>query len=471
MRSVPHRVVCLVGLDDGVFPRSTVSDGDDALARRPADRRARRPQRGPPAPARRGARGRRDPGRHLHRRQRAHRSGAAAGRAARRAPRRPRARPHPGPATTSSCGTRLQPFDARNFAAGELGSAGPFSFDRASLDGARAARRAPPGGRRPAHGAAARRRSPATSTLADLQAFLAHPVRGFLRQRLDVGVPQEYDEVDDALPVELDALEAVGDRRPGAAPGRRRGRPGGVFLAEQLRGDLPPLRLGERDPDRRSPSGSTSSTRPPPRRASSRRAPSTSPWTWAAGAGSPGWCPTCAAAASSGSTTPTLSPKHRLASWVDLLALSAGLPDHSWTASTVRLAPVEDTDAVAPGTARPPGASSTCATWSTSSTGGCASRCRCRCAPRTPGPTRVRARKDPYWPACAEWETQDGSPVPGEQDGRRARPGPRPGGAVRLPAGQPRADERWNGPSRTGWRSTPCASGSRCSATSRWAPA
>ena len=35
MRSVPHRVVCLVGLDDGVFPRLGVVDGDDVLARRP----------------------------------------------------------------------------------------------------------------------------------------------------------------------------------------------------------------------------------------------------------------------------------------------------------------------------------------------------------------------------------------------------------------------------------------------------
>ena len=33
MRSVPHRVVCLVGLDDGVFPRLEAADGDDALAR------------------------------------------------------------------------------------------------------------------------------------------------------------------------------------------------------------------------------------------------------------------------------------------------------------------------------------------------------------------------------------------------------------------------------------------------------
>ena len=35
MRSVPHRVVCLVGLDDGVFPRLGVVDGDDVLARNP----------------------------------------------------------------------------------------------------------------------------------------------------------------------------------------------------------------------------------------------------------------------------------------------------------------------------------------------------------------------------------------------------------------------------------------------------
>ena len=35
MRSVPHRVVCLVGLDDGAFPRLGLVDGDDVLARRP----------------------------------------------------------------------------------------------------------------------------------------------------------------------------------------------------------------------------------------------------------------------------------------------------------------------------------------------------------------------------------------------------------------------------------------------------
>ena len=35
MRSVPHRVVCLLGLDDGVFPRRTPRDGDDLMLREP----------------------------------------------------------------------------------------------------------------------------------------------------------------------------------------------------------------------------------------------------------------------------------------------------------------------------------------------------------------------------------------------------------------------------------------------------
>ena len=31
MRSVPHRVVCLLGLDDGAFPRRPRRDGDDLM--------------------------------------------------------------------------------------------------------------------------------------------------------------------------------------------------------------------------------------------------------------------------------------------------------------------------------------------------------------------------------------------------------------------------------------------------------
>ena len=35
MRSVPHRVVCLLGLDDGVFPRHVERDGDDLIVADP----------------------------------------------------------------------------------------------------------------------------------------------------------------------------------------------------------------------------------------------------------------------------------------------------------------------------------------------------------------------------------------------------------------------------------------------------
>ena len=33
MRSIPHRVVCLLGLDDGSFPRHIERDGDDLTSR------------------------------------------------------------------------------------------------------------------------------------------------------------------------------------------------------------------------------------------------------------------------------------------------------------------------------------------------------------------------------------------------------------------------------------------------------
>ena len=71
MRSVPHRVVCLLGLDDGEFPRNVERDGDDLILVGSECRRPRRAQRGPPARARRVA-GREGPPRHhLHRARRA----------------------------------------------------------------------------------------------------------------------------------------------------------------------------------------------------------------------------------------------------------------------------------------------------------------------------------------------------------------------------------------------------------------
>ena len=44
MRSIPHKVVCLLGLDDGSFPRHIERDGDDITAQEPRVRRPRRAQ-------------------------------------------------------------------------------------------------------------------------------------------------------------------------------------------------------------------------------------------------------------------------------------------------------------------------------------------------------------------------------------------------------------------------------------------
>ena len=143
----------------------------------------------------------------------------------------------------------LQPYDARNFEPGGRSGAG------------RSASTPPPWPARVRRAGSAPRARPllagplpaATAedvSLADLKAFLTHPVRAFLRGRLDVSRRSSADEVDDAIPVELDALEmwGVGDRLlrevlAGAGPVA-------VMTAEQLRGTLPPGGLGHLRPRR-----------------------------------------------------------------------------------------------------------------------------------------------------------------------------------------------------------------------------
>ena len=142
MRSVPHRVVCLVGLDDGVFPRLEAVDGDDVLARRPMT----------------GERDIRSEDRQLL----LDAIGAAtetlvvtyAGRGEHTNDDKPPAVPLgellDALDRTSSAPVRddvlvhhpLQPFDEANLTAGALVGAldRPFSFDRTALAGARAAR-------------------------------------------------------------------------------------------------------------------------------------------------------------------------------------------------------------------------------------------------------------------------------------------------------------------------------------------
>ncbi len=252
MRSVPHRVVCLLGIDDGVFPRGTHADGDDVLAREPrvGERDARSEDRQLFLDAVLAA------GERLV----VLYSGADERTGAVRPPAVPLGElldvldktMAPGGPDRPGVLVRhpLQPFDARNFVAGELGGTRVFSFDGASFAGARALL-AP--------------RSPAQpflpGPLADLPPgdvveldrlvrLLEHPARAFLRQRLGLAGPAEDDEPADTLPVELDHLQewSVGERLLTAGlAGVTRER---AVRAEWLRGDLPPGPLGGRVVDR-----------------------------------------------------------------------------------------------------------------------------------------------------------------------------------------------------------------------------
>ena len=245
MRSVPHRVVCLVGLDDGVFPRVGSVDGDDVLARRPltGERDARSEDRQLLLDAVLAA----------TETLVITYTGANEHTGAPRPPAVPLGEVLDAADRTTATSARdrvelrhpLQPHDPDNLRAdGPLGDR-PFSFDRAALAGARAAvtERRPPAPFLPDPLPAA---DPADVSLADLRDFFAHPVRAFLKGRLDLSTPLDAPEVRDAIPVEVRGLEKwqIGDRLlrevlAGASPQE-------VMTAELLRGTLPPQRLGEK---------------------------------------------------------------------------------------------------------------------------------------------------------------------------------------------------------------------------------
>ncbi len=347
MRSVPHRVVCLVGLDDGVFPRAAVVDGDDVLGRRPltGERDARSEDRQLLLDALLAAT------EHVVITY----TGANEHSGARRPPAVPLGEILDAADRTTAAAVRqriltrhpLQSYDARNFKqgdpdrdpaewhGGELSGPArrPFSFDGAALAGARATwapRRQP---QRLLPGPLPERPLEDVS-LAELQSFLQHPVRAFLRGRLEVSTPFEPDELADAIPVTLNALEVwqVGDHLLREVLAGRD--PVAVMTAEQLRGTLPPGGLGElalrgvteecqqlwartvdlRDGDRRSVDVDVDL-------GNGRRLTGTVANVYGNRLVSLGYS--------------RLKPKQRLRTWVDLLALSAGRPDEHWTAHAV----------------------------------------------------------------------------------------------------------------------------------------
>ena len=456
MRSVPHRVVCLLGLDDGAFPRTGSVDGDDVLARNPmtGERDVRSEDRQLFLDAILAAKETlviTYTGANEH-------TGAE----------RPPAVPlgelldaldqtavvstscDQRGVSTSSTGVReqvvvqhpLQPFDARNLVAGGLVGARPFSFDRAALAGAEATRRP---------------RSPVTTlvteplparrlqdvSLADLQAFFAHPVRAFLRSRLDVTAPLEAEETHDAMPITLDGLEkwTIGDRMLADLLGGTD--PASTVQAERLRGGLPPGRLGAQTLQEIVDNLKGLVTQTAPLRQGTPRALDVD-IDLGGGRRLTGTVTSVFGNRLVSVSYSSLAAKHRLRSWVDLLALSAGHPDENWTAHAlgrgraghrpcVRRPPRPPRRAVAAGPGRH-------------------LRPRHAGAAAAAGEDRVRVRRgEPAaQPGQQERPALEGTPRVGDRPlltdrhprrGRRprARPGVRRARADRLPAHRPAA--------------------------------
>ena len=242
MRAVPHRVVCLLGLDDGVFPRGGAIDGDDVLARVP----------------RVGERDVRSEDRQLFldavmsasERLVITYTGFNESTGQPRPPSVP-LREFLDVANHTAGGDivrhhRSQAFHPDYLVAGRIHDHAPFSFDPDAASAARAAAR---DRARPvvlAELPAAPPAAPADLDLRDLIDVVTNPVRGFLRRRLQIDLPREVDQVDDAMPVELDGLASwqVGDRLLREVLAGRA--PADACQAEWRRGTMPPGRLGWR---------------------------------------------------------------------------------------------------------------------------------------------------------------------------------------------------------------------------------
>jgi exodeoxyribonuclease V gamma subunit len=343
MRSVPHRVVCLLGLDDGAFPRKAPRDGDDLMLDHPLL-------------------GERDP--RSEDRQLLLDALLAAGERlivtfsgkdertnARRAPAVPvgelldavdaTVRCEGGGAAREQVVVRhpLQPFDPNNFLRGQIAGPEPWSFDAVALAGARALA-GPRSEPRPFLGGPLSQRPGAVVELADLVRFVEHPVRAFMRQRLGISLYSAADEVEDELSVELDGLQrwGVGQRLLEAQLRGIDQRT--AILAEIARGTLPPGVLGKPVIDDLSPivTGIVD------------RAHAVAPaGPQAVVGGDPidvrvalgdrrllnGTVTGVSGDLLLTTTFSRVSAKHRIAAWVRLLALTAGSPERPFAAATV----------------------------------------------------------------------------------------------------------------------------------------
>jgi exodeoxyribonuclease V gamma subunit len=339
MRSVPHRVVCLLGLDDGVFPRKAPRDGDDLVLDDPrvGERDPRAEDRQMLLDALLAA------GDHLivtytgndERTNAAKPPAVPVGELLDVVDATARL-PDGAPARTQVVVRHpLQPFDPRNFTPGAFVPARGWSFDPVTLDGARALtgprRTAPPFLASPL---------PPTNTRVvdseDLVRFVQHPVRAFLRQRLGISVGDYSDEVADDLSVELDGLGKWGvgqrlvDARLAGVDART------AVLAEIARGTLPPGVLGKPVVDEVFSIAEDIVTE-----AQALLGDGASPGSVDVSVLLPdgrqlrGTVPGVCGDVLRNVTYSRVAAKHRLAAWVRLLALTAARPERSFSAATV----------------------------------------------------------------------------------------------------------------------------------------
>lgn len=245
MRSVPHRAVVLLGLDDGVFPRHGRIDGDDLLAVAPwvGDRDSRSEDRQVLLDAVLAARD------HLvliH-------SGASAQTGEPRPPAVPVAELRSAvedlcdddPWVHLEVRHPLQPFSPANFHP-------PFSFDPVACRAATAliqTRDHPAPAPAPPFGTTTLPPLPELSAervlveLGDVLAFFSHPARDLLRRRAQLFIREETPPVDE-MPIELDGLQtwAIGERMLQAI--LQGADPRAVRAAEFCRGEVPPRQRG-----------------------------------------------------------------------------------------------------------------------------------------------------------------------------------------------------------------------------------
>ena len=207
MRSVPYRVVCLLGMDDQRFPRSSRADGDDLLVDNEiigdSDRGSEDRQLLLDAVMAAGD--------HLIVTYSGHDELTNA--------EYPPAVPIAeladvlidmvGEAGLESLRTHhpLQPFSEVNFVPGGLGVPGPWGFDPMQFRGSLAVQR-----RTGAGAAWLLPPVPADDTfteirLTDLGRFLEHPAREFIRARLGFVIPSPGEIPDDTVPTQLGPLE------------------------------------------------------------------------------------------------------------------------------------------------------------------------------------------------------------------------------------------------------------------------